>query len=70
MTLPNGEKKYKNLDKLAKGKHVVLFEYQNELTDGIRIFDDRIARTPERIERPLKPPIAGACGWQVRRKRA
>lgn len=38
VTLPNGEKKYKNLDKIAKGKSVVLYEYQNELIDAIRIY--------------------------------
>jgi len=38
VTLPNGEKKYKNLDKIAKGKSVVIYEYQNELIDAIRIY--------------------------------
>lgn len=57
VTLPNGEKKYKNLDKIAKGKSVVLFEYQNELTDSIRIYaesfcmeeDNFATTTPERF---------------------
>ena len=55
--LPNGEMKYKNLKKLAKGKYVVLFEYQNEITDGIRIYaesygneDDKFSTiAPERF---------------------
>jgi len=55
--LPDGTPKYKNLDKIRKGKHVILFEYQNELTDGIRIYaesfgteEDKFTTTiPERF---------------------
>jgi len=52
-TLLNGELKYKNLDKISKGKSVVIYEYQNELTDGIRMYaesfcseEDKYAITP------------------------
>lgn len=37
-TLQDGTPKYKNLDKLAKGSHVCIYEYQNEITDVIRMY--------------------------------
>ncbi len=55
--LANGELKYKNLNKIKKGKMVVLYEYQNEITDGIRVYaesycteeDSFATATPERF---------------------
>lgn len=51
--LADGEKKYKNLNKLSVGKYVCLYEYQNEITDSIRIYatsfsteEDSYAKTP------------------------
>lgn len=57
VTLSNGEKKYKHLDKIPKGKSVVIYEYQNELTDAIRMYaesycteEDKYSNTvPERF---------------------
>lgn len=36
--LADGTKKYKNLDKVAKGSHVCIFEYQDEIRDVLRLY--------------------------------
>lgn len=36
--LPNGKLKYKNLDKIEKGTHVCVYEYQDEVRDVLRLY--------------------------------
>lgn len=51
--LPNGKLKYKNLNKITKAEYIVIYEYQNELIDGIRLYtepfcceSDKFAKAP------------------------
>lgn len=51
--LIDGTPKYKNLDKIAKGSHVCIFEYQDEIRDIIRLYvipfgneSDGMAKSP------------------------
>lgn len=52
--LDDGTKKYKNLEKIAKGSHVCIYEYQDEIRDVLRLYatsfgneSDGMAKSPQ-----------------------